>query len=106
MIATDPEKLHRLFAERASVGDIDGLMSLCGEGAAFVGPDGIHAARRTAIREHIEGLLALSPHITPISSESVLAGDVALISNRWRMSFGSDDGQTGFEGRSTEVARR
>jgi len=106
MTATDPENLHRLFAERASVGDIDGVLALYEDGAAFVGPDGIHAAGSAAIRERIEGLLALSPQITPISSETVLAGDVALISNRWRTSFGSDDRQTSFEGRSTEVARR
>jgi ketosteroid isomerase-like protein len=36
----------------------------------------------------------------------VLAGGVALISNRWRVTFGSDDGQAAFEGSSTEVARR
>jgi enoyl-CoA hydratase/carnithine racemase/ketosteroid isomerase-like protein len=106
MTVDNPEDLHRLFAERASVGDLDGLMSLYEDGAAFVGPDGVHAAGTTAIRERFEGLLALSPRITPVGSEVILAGDVALISNRWRIGFGDDDRQKGFEGASTEVARR
>jgi enoyl-CoA hydratase len=106
MTVTDPESLGRLFAERASAGDLEGLMSLYEDGAAFVGPDGGHAAGTAAIRERLKSLLALSPHISPVSSELVLAGDVALISNRWRISFGGDDRQTGFDGTSTEVARR
>jgi enoyl-CoA hydratase len=106
MTVADPESLHRLFAERASVGDLEGLMSLYEDGAAFVGPDGAHAAGTAAIRERLEGLLALAPHIDPMTSESVLAGDVALITSRWRISFGGNERQAGFEGTSTEVARR
>jgi enoyl-CoA hydratase len=112
MTTSDPENLHRLFAERANAGDIDGLLALYEDGAAFVGPDGVNATGIAAIRERLESLLALSPHITPISSETVLAGETALIWNRWRMTFGNDHeqtadtGQAGFEGTSTEVARR
>lgn len=111
MTTSDPENLHRLFAERANAGDIDGLLALYEDGAAFVGPDGVHATGIAAIRERLESLLALSPHITPISSETVLAGETALISTRWRMTFGNsheqtaDTGGAGFEGTSTEVAR-
>ena len=54
-----------------------------------------------------EGLLAMAPEITPTSSRAVMAGDIALMSNRWRMSLGGDDGApTGLDGASTEVARR
>src|SRR5690242_16376439 len=112
MSTSDPENLHRLFAERANAGDIDGLLALYEDGAAFVGPDGVHASGIAAIRGRLEGLLALSPHITPIGSETVLAGETALIWNRWRMTFGkdheqaADTGQASFEGTSTEVARR
>jgi enoyl-CoA hydratase len=106
MTVTHPESLQHLFAERASVGDLEGLMSLYEDGAAFVGPDGIQAAGTAAIRERLSSLLELSPHISPLTSETVLAGDVALIASRWRISFGGDDRQTDFEGTSTEVARR
>lgn len=66
MSTSDPENLHRLFAERANAGDIDGLLALYEDGAAFVGPDGVHATGIAAIRGRLESLLALSPHITPI----------------------------------------
>jgi len=34
----DPEDLHRLFAERANAGDLQGLLALYEDGAAFVAP--------------------------------------------------------------------
>jgi enoyl-CoA hydratase len=104
--ASDPEELGRLFAERASAGDLDGMMALYEHDAAFVGPDGVAAAGRAAIRERLEGLLALAPQLTMLASETVFAGDVALISNRWRVELGGNEGGTGYDGTSTEVARR
>jgi enoyl-CoA hydratase/carnithine racemase/ketosteroid isomerase-like protein len=107
MPAHDPEDLHRLFAERASAGDLEGLISLYDHEATLVGPDGTRAAGGGAIREQLESLLAMAPQITPTSSRAVLAGDVALVSSRWRMTLGpSGGGRAEFQGSSTEVARR
>jgi enoyl-CoA hydratase len=107
MCVNDPEELGRLFAERVNAGDLEGLLSLYERSATFVGPDGGSASGRDAIRERLEGLLAMAPEITPTSSRAVMAGDVALMSNRWRMSLGGEDGApTGLDGASTEVARR
>ena len=66
---------------------------------------------RSALQfEHIDkvvrGLLDGSPHITPLASSMLVAGDVALISNRWRISFGGMPAGASFEGASTEVTRR
>lgn len=107
MCVNDPEELGRLFAERVNAGDLDGLLSLYEERATFVGPDGGNASGSDAIRERLEGLLAMAPEITPTSSRVVMAGDVALMSNRWRISLGAGNGSpTGLDGASTEVARR
>lgn len=106
MTADQPENLHRLFAAGASAGDLEGLMSLYEDGATYIGPDGARAEGAQAIREHLNDLIALSPQITPASSQVILAGDIALMSNRWRVTFGGDGQQTGFEGASIEVARR
>jgi len=103
----DPEDLHRLFAELANAGDLQGLAALYEDGAAFVGPDGTDAAGSDAIRDRLEGLLAMAPRITPTSSRAVMAGDIALLSNRFHMTLGPSDGErAGLEGTSTEVARR
>jgi ketosteroid isomerase-like protein len=49
----------------------------------------------------------MKPQITLTSSKMVVAGDIALMSNRWRMTLaGGGNEQAGFDGVSTEVARR
>jgi enoyl-CoA hydratase/carnithine racemase/ketosteroid isomerase-like protein len=107
MCVNDPEELGRLFAERVNAGDLEGVLSLYEESATIVGPDGASASGSDAIRERLEGLLAMAPQITPTSSRAVMAGDVALMSNRWRMSLGGGGGAPpGLDGASTEVARR
>jgi enoyl-CoA hydratase len=109
MSVSNPEDLQHLFAEHANAGDLDRLIALYEDGAAFVGPDGTDASGSDAIRERLEGLLAMAPQITPTSSRAVIAGDLALLSNRWRMTLGPGPGEgerAGLEGRSTEVARR
>lgn len=104
----NPEDLNRLFAERTSAGDLDGLLELYEEGAALVGPDGEATVGGESIRGQLEGLLAMTPQVEAGESRALLAGDIALLSNRWRMTFalGEGGGQSGFEATSTEVARR
>jgi enoyl-CoA hydratase len=108
MSARNPEDLQHLFAERASTGNLEGLLELYEEGATLVGPDGEAAAGDESIRERLKGLLAMAPQVEAGESRVLLAGDIALLSNRWRMTFALGEGgtQTGFEGTSTEVARR
>jgi enoyl-CoA hydratase len=106
--ARNPEELSRLFAERASTGDLDGLLELYEEEATLVGPDGEPVSGAEAIRERLEALLALSPRFEAGAAQALISGEVALLSNRWRMSFASDGGgaRSGFEAASTELARR
>ena len=107
MCVDDPGQLGQLFAERANVGDLEGMLSLYEDDATFVGPDGGSASGRDAIRERLQGLLAIRPQVTATSCEVVIAGDVALMSNRFRITLGAEDGDgAGFDGASTEIARR
>jgi ketosteroid isomerase-like protein len=107
MIVVDPRELPRLFAERASAGDLVGLIDLYEDGATLVGPDGVPATGNRAIRERLEQLLAMTPHIVPVRSRAMVVGDIALMSGDWQMRFGADEGGgTSFESSSTEVARR
>jgi enoyl-CoA hydratase len=107
ILIDDPAQLGRLFAERASAGDLDGMLALYEDGATFIGPDGASASGRDAIRGRLENLLAMKPDITPTSSQVVIGGDIALMSHGWRMTLGAGEGeQAGVDGESTEVARR
>jgi enoyl-CoA hydratase len=104
MSASRPEQLQHLFAERANAGDLEGMVELYEPEATFTGPDGVSVTGSEAIRARLAELLALSPRIETLASETALAGDVALIANRWRMRLG--EAPSGFEGASREVARR
>jgi enoyl-CoA hydratase len=107
MCINDPQELGRLFAERVNAADLDGLLALYEESATLVSPDGTSASGSDAIRERLEALLTMTPAITLTSSRAVTAGDVALMSNHWRISLGGEgDATTGLDGTSTEVARR
>jgi uncharacterized protein (TIGR02246 family) len=107
MSINDPAELPHLFAERASAGDIEGLMALYEDGATLVGPDGVAAAGKQAIRERLEQLLAMTPRITPTHSRAMVVGDIALMSGSWQLRLGTDEGgEASFESSSTEVARR
>lgn len=103
MPTSSPEELSRLFAERASAGDLEGLLELYEENASLAGS----AANGESVRERLKGLLAMSPTISAGESRALIAGDLALLSNRWQMTFGEDgDSSGGIKGTSTEVARR
>jgi len=107
MCVDDPGQLGQLFAERANAGDLEGMLALYEQDATFIGPDGASASGRDAIRERLAGLLAMHPGITATSSQVVVAGDVALMSGRWRMTLGANESETAeFDGASTEIARR
>ncbi len=107
MSVSDPAQLPHLFAERASAGDIEGLMALYEDSATLVGPDGVPAAGKQAIRERLEQLLAMTPRITPTQSRTMVVGDIALMSGDWQLRLGTGEGGgASFESSSTEVARR
>jgi uncharacterized protein (TIGR02246 family) len=104
---SDPRELPKLFAERASAGDLDGLIALYEDDAALVGANGTPATGTEAIREHLEQLLATRPQITPMGSRALIVGDIALMSGDWLMRLPAREGEgTSFESSSTEVARR
>jgi ketosteroid isomerase-like protein len=103
----DPEQLGQLFAERVNARDLDGMLALYEDTATFVGPDGVSASGKQEIRVRLEGLLAMKPQISASDGNVVIAGDLALMSNRWTMRLGVlDSDAPGVDGRSTEVARR
>ncbi len=110
----DPRELPRLFAERASAGDVEGLLALYEDGAAFLAPDGRTARDRAALREQFRALLSGRPRLTATAARAVIAGDIALMSSGWRLSFGDQRSRGAgahaavaeIEGASSEVARR
>ncbi len=102
-----PDDLALRFAERVNAADLDGILRLYEPTATFVGPDGSHATGHAEIRRMVREMLTAEPRITDVVGvESVLAGDLALMRNRWQMTFGVLAGTPALTGSSVEVARR
>ena len=79
-----PGSCVRLFAERASVGDLERVLCLYEDGATLVAPDS-RAAGGGAVRERLQQLLAMTPRITGTSTRAVVVGDIALMSNDFQL---------------------
>jgi uncharacterized protein (TIGR02246 family) len=106
--ATHPAELGHEFAARVNAADLKGLLALYEPQATFVSPDGAQASGHASIEAKLRELLAAEPSISDVDSQvSVLAGDLALMTNRWCMRLAMlGQETTPIRGASTEVARR
>jgi ketosteroid isomerase-like protein len=92
--AAEPEDLGRPFLERASAGDVDGVVALYAPGAVLASPPGRLAVGIAAIRQVYEALLAGRPHFSGDVRPALRHGDLALTSTRFQ------------GGATAEIARR
>lgn len=107
MADTRPEDAHRLFEEHFNNGDLDALVALYEDGAAFVPQPGSVVTGKEAIREALQGFLATGGKIVVTTRYAVRSGDTALQSGEWRLS-GTGQGGAPVEmgGKTAEVLRR
>ncbi len=105
---TSPTHLMELFNERASAGDLDGLLELYEPDAVFRPKYGVTLKGIDEIRTELSEFLALKPRLTATSEPDVLAaGDIALVTNFWTTEGTAPDGATVRDaGTSADVARR
>ena len=107
MPARTPEQLDRLFAEALNAGNAEAVLALYEPGASLVAEPGRVATGTAALREVLEGFLALKPRMSLETQPPIQAGDVALTSSRWTLSGTNPDGSPlAMSGVSVEVARR
>lgn len=93
--ATTPEDLGRLFVERASAGDVEGVLALYEDGATLALRDGHLATGSDAIRTAYTELFAVRRAFTATGQWPALVfGEIALTSS------------TTPGGSTAEVARR
>ena len=102
-----PEDTHRLFAEHFNAGDLDALVALYEDGAAFVPQPGEVVTGKVAIREALQGFLSTGGKIEIKTRYAVRSGDTALLSGEWRLSgTGQDGAPLDMGGKTAEVVRR
>jgi uncharacterized protein (TIGR02246 family) len=107
MVARAPEEIHRLFAERFKAGDLEGLLELYEEGAAFAArPDQVLTGK-AAIREGLGAFLGMHGEFVMKECNVIASGDLALLCSEWSFSVMEPDGKpTMMAGCTTDVARR
>ncbi len=107
MPARTPEEADLLVIEALNAGDVEAALAFYEPGATFVPEPGKAATGLDAIREVLNGFLALKPRLTievPQVSESA---DLALLCSRWTLKGTAPDGSpVELAGQGAEVVRR
>jgi uncharacterized protein (TIGR02246 family) len=104
---TSPGYVIEQFSHLLNGGDLDALVGLYEPDAAFVPEPGVVLRGHDAIREALQGFLALSPTITGEIQGVVETGGVALVVNRWRLEgTGPGGDRVEMSGVSADVVRR
>ena len=108
MPAQKPEDCDFLLVEALSKGDLEAALALYEPNASFVLDSGQVVTGQSAIREVMQGFLALKPKFT-MEVKAVQNGDenIALLRGKWNLSGTGPDGKPmTMSGNSTEVVRR
>jgi uncharacterized protein (TIGR02246 family) len=107
MTARDPQALDHLFAQALNAGDLDGLVALYEPQATPTPEPGKTVTGHAAIRAALAHFVAGKPHIEIAPRVIAQAGDLALVSARWKLAMTAPDGQPSeLSGQTVEVMRR
>ena len=107
MKARTPEEAHRLWAETFSAGELDSLVALYEPDAILVPQPGQTVSGHAAIREALQGFLALKPKFNLHFQKALETNDLALLFSRWTLSgTGLDGGELSLSGQTSDVVRR
>ena len=106
MSVTAPEQMHPVFMERFNAGDLTSLMELYAEDAVLMAPSGNIVAGKAAIREELQGFLALKGRMEMKTRYLLRAGDITLLSGEFELSGTGPDGTAvEMRGKTAEVLR-
>jgi ketosteroid isomerase-like protein len=104
MGAKDPKQLHELFESYFNAKDLDALLTLYEDDAVLVAAPGATVQGTAAIREALEGFVAMNGTMTFIANaDPIIAGDLGLMHGHWKLDV---PGADAMEGTTAEVAHR
>jgi uncharacterized protein (TIGR02246 family) len=102
-----PEAIYQAWEERLNAADMKGMLNLYEEHVAFVSPQGRLTHGRDSVKKEFEALFALRAQIDIYERSHVVAGNICLTSNHWRMVISPKGGRTEhLKGGGVEVLRR
>jgi uncharacterized protein (TIGR02246 family) len=88
-----PEDTIRSFSALLAEGDLEALVELYEPDAAFAPGPGECVTGREAIRAALRPFLALQPRMTGEVERVLVAGNTALVANRWTLTGRQPDGE-------------
>ena len=100
--------LHAIYASAVNSGSVDAILDLYEDHATFVTEGGAAVKGKPAIREVLQGFLAMKPTMR-IQTNSIFEGDpnLALLECHWDLDgTGPDGAPVHIAGTSREVVRR
>lgn len=105
MGATEPTQVIEHFAKRFNSGDLDGIMNELYEDeiALQPGPGAPVVVGKAAVREVLQGFLAMNGTMSILGAAAIPNGDLALTHSKWRLEV--KDGEP-MEAITAEVVRR
>jgi uncharacterized protein (TIGR02246 family) len=107
MSNTDPQQTLKDFSRLLVQGDLEGLVELYEPDATFVPQPGTAVSGRAAIRAALVPFVEMQPRLTDNVEKVLLAGDTALVSNRWTLTGTDPEGApVELSGVSADVFRR
>ncbi len=107
MPARSPEEVHQLWFSTMNAGDLDAVMELYEPDATVVPQPGEVVTGTDAIREVMQGFLALQPRFELRPRQVLVTGDVALLMSDWTMqATGPDGSPVQMTATTSDVVRR
>jgi uncharacterized protein (TIGR02246 family) len=94
MPETNPEDIHQLFEDYFNSSDLESLLGLYTDDAAFVPePSAQPLTGKDAIRQALQGFLSLKGKMRLTTRYVVRSGDTALLSGEWTLKATGPDGE-------------
>jgi len=108
MQATTAKQVHAVFVERFNAQDADGIIELYEPNAVILPPDAPEVVTgHVAIREVLDGLLALKGKMENTIVRVIERQDIAILYSRWTHSGTGPDGTpVSVGGTTSDVVRR
>ncbi len=107
MTARTPREVHERWTEAMNAGDIEAVLALYEPEAVVVVGPGQVATGLAAIREGLQGFLALRPRFDLRVEQVLQATDLALLLSPWSMAgTGPDGAPVVLRGATSDVVRR
>jgi uncharacterized protein (TIGR02246 family) len=107
MPANRPDDMATVWEQAFNSGDVEQVMALYEPDAILIPEPGQVARGTDAIRQSLQGFLALKLPIRLESKRVLTSGDLALLSNTWKMAgTGPDGSPLDLGGNTTEILRR